>query len=86
MKKAQQYFLFYLKVCSALCFAYILTLIGQELIGFKLFSFVFLLLSISLASFYVIKPYNLLIIMIIDISFICLFVLLRFYILSAYGS
>ena len=86
MKKIKKISLLVFKGVSAFCFAYVLTLVGQDLISYGLFSFVFLLLSISLAFFYLVKDYKFFRILIVDVCLILLAVLLRFYVIIAYGS
>ena len=86
MNKAKQMSLLLFKVFSALCFSYVLTLIGQELLSYGLFSFVFLLISISLAFFYFVKGYNIFGVLALDIFLVLIAFLLRFYVVMAYGS
>ncbi len=74
------------KGVSAFCLAYVLALIGQELISYGLFSFIFLLLSISAAFFYLVKGYKFLGVLIVDICLVAMAVLLRFYVILSYGS
>lgn len=71
---------------SAFCFAYVLTLIGQEVLSYGLFSFIFLLLSIGLAFFYLVKPYGFLGVLLIDAFLVIVALSLRFYVILAYNS
>ena len=86
MKKIKKLNLLLFKIFSALCFSYVVTLIGQELLSYGLFSFIFLLLSIGLAFFYLIKPYKFFGIFLIDLLLVLLAVFLRFYVIIAYNS
>ena len=86
MKKIKKASLLIFKGVSAFCFAYVLALVGQELLSYGLFSFVFLLLSISMAFFYLVKDYKFLRVLMVDVCLIFLAVLLRFYVIMAYGS
>ena len=86
MNKVKQMSLLFFKGFSALCFSYVLTLIGQELLSYGLFSFVFLLISISLAFFYFVKGYNVFGVLALDIFLVLIAFLLRFYVIIAYGS
>jgi len=86
MKKTKKTILITIKVLSSLCFAFVLTLVAQDFINFGLFSFIFLLLSLGSAFFYLIKNYQFLGVFLVDISLILLAFLLRFYVVFAYGS
>ena len=86
MKKMKTMGLLLFKVFSAFCFSYVLTLIGQELLSYGLFSFVFLLISIGLSFFYFIKDYKFSGVLLIDIILVAIAFLLRFYVIIAYGS
>ena len=74
------------KAISCFCVAYVLVLIGKELISFGTFSFVFLILSIGMSFFYLIKPYKFLTILLLDLILIAFALLLRFYVMTAYSS
>lgn len=74
------------KALSSFCVAYVLTLIGRELLSFALFSFVFLILSLSISFFYLIKPYNFLTVLLLDLFLVLFALLLRFYVMTAYSS
>jgi len=86
IKKIKKFSLFFLKAFSAFCVAYVLAFVGKELLSYGTFSFIFLLISISMAFFYLIKPYGFFIVLCVDIGLILFALLLRFYIISAYGS
>ena len=77
--------LWLIKGLSALCFAYVMALLVQETISSGLFSFVFLMLSFSLAFFFLIKSYKWLGVLIIDAVLILIIVLLQFYAIMAYA-
>jgi len=74
------------KSFSAFCFSYVVALIGQEFISYGLFSFVFLLISLSLAFFYLVKDYKFFGVLILDGCLILIALLLRFYVIISYGS
>ena len=86
MKRIKKISLLFLKVFSAFCVAYVLAFIGKELISYGIFSFVFLLISIGMAFFYLIKPYGFFIVLCVDVGLILFALLLRFYVISAYNS
>ena len=86
MSQVKAISLFVFKGLSSFCVAYVLTLIGGELLSFGLFSFVFLILSIGLSFFYLIKPYKFLSVLMIDFVLVLLAFLLRFYVMTAYSS
>ena len=86
MNKVKKISLLFFKGFSAFCFSYVLTLIGQELLSYGLFSFVFLLISIGLAFFYFVKDYNVFEVLVLDIFLVLMAFLLRFYVMMAYGS
>lgn len=86
MNDVKKISLFIFKVLSALCFSYVLALIVREFIVYGLFSFVFLILSISMAFFYLVRDMKFLGILVLNISLILFAFLLRFYVILAYGS
>lgn len=86
MKKAKKISLLLFKGFSGFCFAFVLTLISQELISFGLFSFVFLLISIGLAFFYFVRGYKFPGVLVVDLILVLIAFLLRFYVIIAYSS
>ena len=56
MKTIQKTLSLILKAFVSFCVAYVIALIGQELISYGLFSFVFIMLSVGLGFFSLIKP------------------------------
>ena len=86
IKKIKKITLLLFKGLSAFCFSYVVTLIGQELISYGMFSFVFLLISVGLAFFYLVKNYGFLGVFLVDLFLVLLAFLLRFYVIIAYGS
>lgn len=86
MKKIKKSSLIFFKAFSAVCVSYVLALIGSELISYGLFSFVFLMISITLAFFYLVRPYGFITLLLIDTGLVLLALLLRFYVILAYGS
>ena len=86
MKRLKEISLLVFKAFSCFCVAYILTLIAKEFLSFGLFSFVFLIVSLSMSFFYVIKPYKFLTVFLIDLLLIAFAFLLRFYVMTAYSS
>ena len=86
MKRVQSISLLIFKALSSFCVAYVLTLVGKELLSFGLFSFVFLLISIGLSFFYLIKPYQFFTVLLVDLALVGLAFLLHFYVTTAYSS
>ena len=86
IKKINKITLLVFKIFSAFCVAYVLSLIGQELLSYGLFSFIFLLFSIGWAFFLLIKPYNFLGVFIVDMVLVFIALLLRFYVIVAYSA
>ena len=58
MTSLKKVFLWGLKILSGLVFAWVFTVMGLEFINFGLFSFVFLLLSLTTAFTYLVKDYK----------------------------
>ena len=86
MKQVKSISLLIFKGFSSFCVAYVLTLIGKEWLSFGLFSFVFLIISISLSFFYLIKPYQFLSVLFVDLVLVGVAFLLHFYVATAYSS
>ncbi|MCZ0932328.1 MAG: hypothetical protein OXJ52_04145 [Oligoflexia bacterium] len=86
MKKIKSSSLLVFKALSSFCVAYVLALIGRELLSFGLFSFVFLILSLGLSFFYLIKPYSFSSVFMLNLVLVASAVLLRFYVMTAYSS
>ena len=73
------------KGLSGLVFAWVLTVTGKEFIKFGLFSFVFLLLSLTGAFIYLVKNYRYIGLLFVDIIFIILVFGFGFYVNLAYN-
>ena len=86
MKKFKSISLLIFKILSSFCVAYVLALTSKELLSIGLFSFVFLILSIGLSFFYLIKPYKFLTVFVLDLFLVALAFLLDFYVVTAYSS
>ena len=86
MQRVKNISLFVFKGISSFCVAYVLTFIGKEFLSFGLFSFVFLILSLGLSFFYLIKPYKFLTVFLLDLCLIIVVALLSFYVVTAYPS
>lgn len=84
IKTAKTIALLSLKVFSCFCIAYVTAFIGQELIAYESFSFLFIFLSIGSGFFYFMKPYKLKGVLIINLCLIATALLMRFYITVAY--
>lgn len=82
MPKLKKVSLLVFKGLSAFCFSYVIVLIGEDLISYGLFSFIFLLISISLAFFYFIKKSSFYEVLILDGALVLLALLLRFYVMN----
>ena len=78
--------LWFLKVFSAFCFAYVLALMAQEFLKYGSFSFLFVLFSLILAFLYLVKNYGFLFVLLVDAFLVFLALLLRFYVVMAYAS
>ena len=84
MKKIKKILLLSLKVFSSLCVAYVIAFIGQELVSYDAFSFIFITLSVGSGFFYMIKPYKLKGVLMVNFALIAIAFLMRFYITVAY--
>ena len=84
--KLKIFFLRVIKTLSALAVAYVIALIGQELIKYGIFSFVFVMISVTISFLYLVKSSGFLVTLSIDVFLIVLAFLLRLYILWAYHS
>ena len=84
--KTKKVILFVFKGFSALCFSYVLAVLGIEFIGYGLFSFIFLILSFSMAFLYFVKPYGITGLMVVNVVLIFTAIFLRFYINYSFNS
>ena len=75
--------LFLFKALSSACVAFVIALIGQQFISYKLFSFVFIMLSVGLAVFQLLKDYKFYSVLLVDLLLILFAVLLRLYVISS---
>lgn len=73
------------KGLSGLIFSWVLTVTGREFIQFGLFSFVFLLLSLTGAFIYLVKSYRYIGLLFVNIIFIALVFGFGFYVDLAYN-
>lgn len=86
MKKTKQTILLSFKALTSFCVAYVLAFIGQELISYNSFSFVFIVLSIASGFFYLMKPYKFKGVLMLNLILVGLAFLMRFYIIVAYNA
>ena len=86
MKRFKKISVLVFKALSSFCVAYVLALIAKELLSFGLFSFVFLILSIGLSFFYLIKPYKFVTVFVLNLCLVAFAFLLRFYVIIAYSA
>jgi len=86
MKRIKKISLFGLKLFSSFCVAYVLAFIGQELINYNSFSFVFIFLSVASGFFYLVKPYKWKAFLILNLILVGLAFFMNFYITVAYNS
>ncbi len=75
-----------IKILSGLAIAYTMALVGQEFIKYGIFSFVFILISITMAFLYVVRGYGFITIFILNFFLVVFAFLLRLYVLWAYDS
>ncbi len=78
--------LWILKAASGLTLAYVLAVAGRELLNYGLFSFMFVLLSVTAAFFYLVKGFRLAGILTVDTCLVAMAVSLRWYVVLAYGA
>ena len=78
-------FLWGVKGFSGLAFSWVLTIMGKEFINFGLFSFIFLLLSLTMAFIYLVKDYKYTGVLCVDAILISLFFGFGFYVNLAYN-
>ena len=74
-----------IKGLSSLAFAWVLTVMGQELINFGVFSFVFLIISLTTAFIYLIRGYKYIGVFCVVAVFIALIFGFGFYVNLAYN-
>ena len=86
LKKIQNFIALFLKGVSAFAVAYVVSLIGVELINYGSFSFTFIFISIAMAFFFLVKNQQLLGILLVDLVLVAIAFVLRFYVVSAYGT
>ena len=78
--------LWLIKLISGLLLAFILARVGQEFVKYGMFSFVFILISITGGFMALVKPLKFLSMSVVLLLLISFFVLLRFYVVWAYQS
>lgn len=81
----EKVFLWTIKGLSGLAFAWVLTVTGREFIQFGLFSFIFLLFSLTGAFIYLVKSYRYIGLLFVNIIFIALVFGFGFYVDLAYN-
>ena len=86
LKKVQNFIVLFLKWISAFSIAYIVSLIGAELIHYGSFSFTFIFISVAMAFLFLVKNQKLLGILLVDLVLVAIAFILRFYVISAYGT
>ncbi|MDE0118383.1 MAG: hypothetical protein OXM55_00045 [Bdellovibrionales bacterium] len=79
----KKYFLILFKVFSALFVGILISLIGQALMNYGYFSFMFLFLSVFFAFFTLVKKLKILGVLLVDLLFILILVLMKVYIVMA---
>ena len=82
----KKYITFLFKLFSTVFFAFLLSLIGQALLNYSYFSFVFIFLTVSFAFFNLVKKMGFLGVLLVDVFFILIIVLAKVYILIADGG
>ena len=78
-----QYTLFPFKLFSAIVIGVIISLIGQALISYSYFSFMFIFLTVFFAFFTLVKKMGFLGVLLVDLLFVLMIVLLKVYIMVA---
>lgn len=76
-----KYLLFIFKLFSGIILGLFISLIGQAIIHYGYFSFMFIFLTVFAGFFRVVRKMNFLGILLVDLIFILMIVLLRFYII-----
>jgi len=85
VKRLNKIILLTIKLFSSFMVAYVLAFVGQELINYQSFSFIFIFLSVASGFFYLIKPYQWKGVLISNLVLIGLAFLMNFYITVAYN-
>ena len=79
----KKYITFLFKLFSAVFTGVLLSIIGQSLMGYGYFSFMFIFLTVSFAYFALVKKMGFLSVLLVDVFFILIIVLMKVYILIA---
>lgn len=82
----KKYITFLFKLFSAVFIGVLLSIIGQALMNYRYFSFMFILLTVSFAFFTLVKKLGFLSVLLIDVFFILIIFLIKVYILIADGG
>ena len=84
--KKSKYFILIFKLFSAIAVGVFISLIGQALINYSYFSFMFMFLTVSVAFWALVKKMEFLAILLVDLFFILMIFIVRVYIvISANG-
>ena len=86
LKEIRFFSLLAIKSISSIAVAYVLSFVGKEFMNYGSFSFAFIFISVFVAFFYFLKNQKFLGLIIVDASLIAIALLLRFYVILAYGS
>ena len=76
-----KYSLFLFKLFSGIALGIFISLIGQAILKYSYFSFMFIFLTVFAGFFKVVRKVNFLGVLLVDLIFILMIVLLRFYII-----
>ena len=79
----KKYLLILFKILSALFVGVFISLIGQALMNYGYFSFMFLFLTVFFAFFSLVKKLEILGVLLVDLLFILMIVLIKVYIMMA---
>ena len=85
MKMAKNILLWLLKGLSGLILAYVAAIFGRELLNYGLFSFLFILLSVTAAFFYLVKGCRFTGVLIVDSCLVAMAISLKWYVAIAHG-
>ena len=80
------YALLFFKLLSAGFIGLLIALIGQALLDYRYFSFMFIFLTVGFAFFSLVKKFGVLGVVLVDLLFILLLVLIKVYIVIADGG
>ena len=78
--KIAKYLILVFKLLSAIALGLCLSMIGQALIGYSYFSFMFIFLTVCLAFWALIKKLDILAVLLVDLFFVLMIFIVRVYI------